>query len=1003
MRNIIKLLSDSRKTDLCRQRIGAIEKNHACMILTAEYSEITLSNIQQAGSCVLELDELHSTAEGSFSYLILVNDQVVYQRTMEPMSNSVCPCLVKLRLEENDRISLRLIGGTVNFTDIFLHTDLDYVLEHYQEPMEIGLCFPRPTYMDRAADLARMCKIRDDFADLKHFTVAIGVEVKYMQVSNAQLKEQFDYILGLAREARVNLIFNFNSWWDGTPAGRDGKGGYFSDLEYHQIVYDPITGKKMLSVPNLWRNTPWYTMNHDHLNRVRKVRLASALDILGARAADLKLEREFLPGIRILIDNEPTYWAEFAYSSSPEAGGDFNEHAVRAAAKDGVDLNPSGELKHEQKLWLLHNLCTYMTDISETYHACTSSEYAVVAFDRVSYGDHHLTENVMTHVQTYAGHPYADERYMRHEEHVNPYTRLGIETCGHQDERALSYLPATGRYAQVNAERCCYTDPAFHHQFYAHGAFCDIIFNFFYDTDVEHLHRLDHLEDEFMLQQTCGTEVMRFSPYDGRLTDRSVVSAENMEIGPLRERRVLRPGTLGQGSITFALGAASQYPHGGWVELKGLIRPLNGTVTAELGTDCGCLTDIQVLPERDADYQIMPLRIPMDTLLSRAKADDTVYLKLTFENLYYDDWAQMNSIWEVRGVAAFETHKTAVDPRLTLPQARALSLLISYRNDCDRLREQYPAVSVPEADDYKMLYQKLMHRISVHCTSKFIVNGSGYLEKYQMHVDSCDAVIRLELEEEGDDLIATLHGDHGSQISLSMDGWKLKAHKLTQNRYLLQKEVPMVQQSVLTLSVSAAAGEAGVFEGTFLGYDSQHNEMEVCTHDPAWGYQAVMQLVCPADVPVDLIPSQVTGNMLDHISTNPYTPAAIINARIDSEPTVLSLNRGDKVTCKVIGNQITEIQAVRGLARGRILSVQPLSMEAPMHNAFLTLETAPGQTVTFELGMNTHLNYQRAHADNPILAGDLPLELAPNNIVLISFEPETVEGRPCRALEVTMV
>ena len=263
MDHTIRLLPDSLKTTTCQQKIGVINKTHTCMSLSKNCDTISLSN-PASGVCVLELDELHSIAEGAFSYLVLVNDQVVYQRTMEPMSDSVCPCLVKLRLEENDRIIIRLVGGTVHFTDIFLHTDLEHILAHYLEPMEIGLCFPRPTYTDRAADLAKMCKIRNDFADLKHFTVAIGIEVKFMQVSDTQLAEQFDYILDLAREAKVNLIFNFNSWWDGTPVGRDGKGGYFGDLEYQQIIYDPITGEKKLSVPNLWRNTPWYTMNHDH-------------------------------------------------------------------------------------------------------------------------------------------------------------------------------------------------------------------------------------------------------------------------------------------------------------------------------------------------------------------------------------------------------------------------------------------------------------------------------------------------------------------------------------------------------------------------------------------------------------------------------------------------------------------------------------------------------------------------------------------------------------------
>lgn len=1001
MNHTIRLLPDSLKTTTCQQKIGAINKAHACMSLSKDSRAISLPNTA-SGVCVLELDELHSTAEGSFSYLVLVNDQVVYQRTMEPMSDSICPCLVKLHLEKSDRITLRLVGGTVHFADIYLHTDLDYIQAHYLEPMEIGLCFPRPTYTDRDADLAKMCKIRDDFADLKHFTVAIGIEVKFMKISDAQLEEQFEYILDLAREAKVNLIFNFNSWWDGTPVGRDGKGGFFGDMEYHQIVYDPITGEKKLSVPNLWRNTPWYTMNHDHLNQVRKHRLAAALDILGKKAASLKLQQDFLPIVRILIDNEPTYWAEFAYSSSPEAGGDFNEHAILAAQRDGVDLNPTGALKHEQKLWLLNNLCTYMTDISKTYHACSSDEYAVVAFDRVSYGDHQLTENVMTHVQAYSGHPYADEQHMRHEEHVNPYTRLGVETCGHQDERALTYFPATGRFAQVNAERCCYSDSAFHHQFYAHGAFSDIIFNFFYDTDVEHLHRLDHLENILQPQQTHGTEIMRFSPYDAQLTDPCIVSTENMEIGPLRERRILRPATLGQGSVIFNLGAVSRYPHGGWVELKGLIRPLNGTVTAALGTDPHNLTDSQVLPEWDADHQIIAMRIPMDAVLSGAGSNDSVYLKVTFDNLYYDDWAQMNSVWEVRSIAAFECHQTAADPRLTLPQARALSLLISYRNDCQRLTEQYPAVPVPEADSYKALYTQLMHSISVHNTNKFLIRGSGYLEKYQLHVDSGCNAIQLHLQKHNDNLIAELQGEAGSTLTVHMEGKNIDAEKLSHNCYLLKME-QISGENTVSLPVDGDVTEEAIFVGTYLGYNSDRCRLEVCTHDPAWGYQAVMQFDCAENTPVTLVPSEIAGNMLDHISTNPYTPAAILNARIDSSPTVHSLNPGDKVTCHLHGNRITSIHAVRGLARGRITAVEQLSMEAPMHNAFLTLETAPGQTVTFELGMNTHLNYQRAHADNPVLAGNLPLELAPNNIVLITFEPETVEGRPYRALEITMV
>ena len=119
MNHIIRLIDDRIKTNSRTQKIGAIHKSHACMTLSYNNEAVTFS-ITSSGTCVLELDELHCTAEGPFSYLVLVNGQTVYQRTMEPMSDSICPCLVKLLLKESDTLTLRLVSGIVNFSDIFL-------------------------------------------------------------------------------------------------------------------------------------------------------------------------------------------------------------------------------------------------------------------------------------------------------------------------------------------------------------------------------------------------------------------------------------------------------------------------------------------------------------------------------------------------------------------------------------------------------------------------------------------------------------------------------------------------------------------------------------------------------------------------------------------------------------------------------------------------------------------------------------------------------------------
>lgn len=1033
------------------QQIGSITKELPCILLSAPADFIRFSCPADTahGIWVLELEELHSKKDASFAYEILINDTPVYMRTMEPLSTTICPFFLKLALQPKDTITLRSCCSVpIRFSNIYLHSDLAAIEKEYLEPMEIGLCFPRFTCTDRETDLALMCKIRDDFSDLKHFTLGIGIEIMYMLLNEAELAERFRYMLGLAEETGVNVIFNFNSWWDGTPMGRDGKGGYFGDMEYQQVVYDPITGRKMLSIPNIWRNTPWYTMNHDHLNMVRKARLASTMDILARETAKLRCQKGQVPNVRLFIDNEPTYWAEFAYSSSPESGGDYNEHTIAAAKKDGIDLEPHGLPTHEQKCWLVHNLSLYMTDISEAYHACSSREYAAVTGGITAYSDHFLTENTFSHTMAYSRYPYADGHHMLYEEHVNPWTRLGVECDGHQDERVLSYMNGTGRYAQVNAERCCYTDSKFHHQFYAHGAVCDIIFNYFYDTDIEQLHLLDKMDGICTEEPVFGTPVMSYRSYDQLLTGGEIISMDNMEIAPLRDRRVLRPMKSGEGSVTFSIGTLDDFPDGGWVELTGLVRPQNGEMRVSIGTSPTEFDISMILPERDADYQILPFCISLADILEANKdtpLNQTLYLRLDSQMLYYDDWAQMNAIWQIRSVAAFPAVSVPAVLPITLTESRALALMTAYRRDCSRLLVEYDFLKgTSEEDNYKTFYQKLLHRISVQNTDKFVIQGTGFLEKYNLYVDSGDAAITLTLALKDDILCASLNGKAGSQLTLQMDGYQLQAAPLSEDRSCLfreecvkvswincyqisctkQADTPKMDLAVLAATKKISEGRLSAhtttgaliltveenealsrtFSGTFAEYDGEKKQIAVITHDgPSWNWQPTLYFNCDETVPVTIEASAITGNMLDHISTNPYTPAAILNARIDACPTLDSLNRGDAVSLTLQGETVTAIHATRGLARGKIVEVMDASLTAPMHNPYITIETAPGTQATFELGMGTHLNYKRAHAENPLLAIGCDLELKENNIVLISFEPETAEGRPYRALEITMI
>lgn len=952
------------------QRIGVIDKKHEVIALRKAGNHVSFICPQAvSGVCALEILELHQKEDDALCYRVFVNGMPFHVQSMEPMSDSLFPCFVKLFLSGGEEIRIEHIYGEIRIASVFLHANLDTLVRENLTPMEIGLCFPRPGYEDYEKDLQVFKRIRADFSDLKHFSVAVGIEIAYMLLNDEDLSFRFEWALSLCGDADTPPIFNFNTWWDATPSGRDGKGGYFSDAEYQQAVYDPQTGKVRLSIPNLWRNTPWLTMNNDQLNQARKARLSRALEILNAANAKRTNPLKY----RILIDNEPTYWAEFAYSQSPESGGDFSVSAIMAARKDGVDLYPRGQVAHAQKEWLYKNHCAYMSDLAMQYHASNRREIAVMSEKGLSYPDNHLCENTLTHISPNAGYPYPSGKHLMYEQHVTPFARLGLECAGFQDERVLAYASATGRFGQVNAERCCYTDPDFHLQFYAHGAFTDIIFNYFYDTDVMHIHRLDERMDEYLPKIAYGQAVAVFDAYTDRLEDGKVYSCQNMAISPLRERWALRPDKLGRGSFTMKIGNASDYPFGGWIEITGLIRPENGKVSLFLGHTPDCGSFFMTLPERDADNQHIPMRVPLDMLLDTA---GEIYLRVEIESNYYDDWAQMNCVWKIRAVKALAADDTA-NALFTLREMRALSAQLSMRMDSERLCGMHPDLKLRDLNPFKA-YACLMHDISVSNTRTFHIRAPGKIERYGVEILDFGAspYLTFPTDKPGD---AYVSGDSNAYVRLkTQDGEWLLAPR--------REKKP------------------DVFTGTFIGFDDKRNAIRASTHALSkWNWQPYLDFACGENVSVFIRASEIGGDMLKHISANPYTPAAIVNARIDASPTIKSLKKGDAIEISFKDGKAVSVSATRGLARGRLISFEKMTLLPEAKNARLTLETAPGRAATFELGANTHLNYIKAPAENAMLAGESDLNLDIGSTLLISFESEEYQNRPFRAMEITVV
>lgn len=206
-------------------------------------------------------------------------------------------------------------------------------------------------------------------------------EIRYANHTPELVREQVERCERWAREHALPAVLGLVSWWSGTPVRvPDGTGGNFGDVTYQQVCYSPevespedeglrqllgvrYTPNYGLSVPNQWSSCPWLTMNSQRLNEYRFSRISEAVGIMSGSGAG-----RWLHGL--YLENEPRYWDTDCEAGNPKAGGqgktlwaDLNPVAVADARQDGVDLDPTDGLSHDELSWLHRNVGRYNQDI----------------------------------------------------------------------------------------------------------------------------------------------------------------------------------------------------------------------------------------------------------------------------------------------------------------------------------------------------------------------------------------------------------------------------------------------------------------------------------------------------------------------------------------------------------------------------------------------------------------------------------------------------------------
>jgi hypothetical protein len=295
---------------------------------------------------------------------------------------------------------------------------------------------------DMEGDIRRVERIKEglDGANVKGaWTTWIG----YAKEDEKVVEGEIDYVLAVAKKAKMPVQICFDSWWENTPHEVGGKNWW--EEKYQQVVWDETEKRMRLSTPNRWGNTPWLTMSNVELNEFKARRLREAARYLGKHYREMGRDEGLV--LAVNLENEPAYWASGAAGLGEDLlWADFNPAAVEAARRVGVMLDPRDGLSVDERRWLAGNLLAYQRLI-----------LTAAAGGLWEGGGGELAENVYTQGMVsavYNEFPRVDRVWPGWESAAPAGARVGGEwnSDSLRERECVLLQIALGRTANVNAE-----------------------------------------------------------------------------------------------------------------------------------------------------------------------------------------------------------------------------------------------------------------------------------------------------------------------------------------------------------------------------------------------------------------------------------------------------------------------------------------------------------------------------------------------------------------------
>ena len=902
-----------------------------------------------AAPLFLEVQEVHNRATQTIGYTVEVNGREVYFRTYEQTSagaNNYFISIDRSLVGDPKAVKIAFVNRgeeTFYLNRAWMYNDFFQLAEDegiYQK-MEINGLY-------KSVQAARQIDTQypDDFT---MYETGALLSIMYMNNSNADNAKSIDKIIDLTADVDFPIHIMPSRWWGGTANGPDGLGGYFSDLEYGQIVYNAAEQCYQTTIPNGWSNTYWTSMNHPHSNAVAAQRLTYLGKYLAnSFSLNLVKQNKSLYPYSLYLEHGIGYW-----NISNLDGSDYSDFAVEAAKKDGVELKADGTLTDEEKIWLLKNMARYFDDEAIAVRDGYGKSAIEVVKGNVVYPEAQLYDNIYSHGVQCGLYPSNDNKKIGDwESGMGNNMWPSYEVYVFSDYRNYDYVLAHGKNAMANLEMTMINTAQFQKYIkdcYAAGGMFVTMFNQKKDGENAAIKAVDNLDDEKSQLLKHFDRYNLWVDYRGNYREDMLTNlddyVESYEDIVLTGDGCIVPAKTGKpGVATYQLtNNGETFTNGLLFRLQAKVSGVSGNaLEIYAGTNRNNLQKVDdFFNGSNVDFFNNNTERTYD-LSSIANGKKEVYVQL---RLKANDINNRVQVRMVKGEIPWgKTSGNANGYVPTLKENRLQSLWISQRAVTERAIDTYRN-SIPEANViaenaealfesglYKSAYKLLSGEQSMLLPARFTVDTSGRLGRYPVEVTA---------KKEGDvmvvDLLAAADAYYQFELysdrALSAD---ITFSQLPDGNYALTEDA-----GVYTLKKTAEDMENGI--KAVDGKVTCTVQYQVAKSQKLASVEFTGKVVAAQSNDITMETQDVSISDYAHAITLSFASSVTYTRRADgSQETVKELPKaGDMATITLNENgMVTKIEAVYGSETGKVKSFTPPALVGgTYHTGIIEMES----------------------------------------------------------------